>query len=267
MQSISARWRNRQCSGSAGFEECTAGEGEVTCQPALIAACLAIAANLLGGCSDAPMTGAHENAAAPAEIGKRSSAHTGNANLGEHFASAALDDNGLGQIRGGLDAGPGVVMSFAFQEATYINGNLAQSIVVPTITVSPSTGTISTASTSSAGSALPPSGLGITAAPVAANSAVSSIVLSGTGPGAVQLQVSPPAPAIQSLMNSGLTSVVSTLGSGGITNVISNTASNQHVQQTITAQIGVTGLSQLLQQQGVLSSVMSRMTAANSQFR
>ena len=239
----------------------------MTCQPALIAACVVIAATVLGGCSDAPAIRAHENTAAPTVTGRPAAAHTANASLGEHFASAALDDRGLGQIRGGLDAGPGVVMSFAFQEATYINGNLAQSIVVPTITGSPATGAASVASTGSAGNALSPSGLGTTAAPVAANTTISSIVLGGTSAGTVQVQVSPPAPVIQSLMNSGMTSVVSNLGSGGITNVISNTASNQRVQQVITAQIGVTGLSQLLQQQGVLSTMMNRLTAANSQFR
>src|SRR6266852_4899432 len=89
-QSISTRWRNRQCSALAGFEECTLGECEVTCQPALIAAWVAIAASLLGGCSDAPSIRAHENTAAPAETGKRAAIHAANANLGERFASAAL---------------------------------------------------------------------------------------------------------------------------------------------------------------------------------
>src|SRR5260370_21183746 len=94
-QSISTLWRNRQCSGLAGFEECTAGEGEVTCQPALIAACVVIAATVLGGCSDAPAIRAHENTAAPTVTGRPAAAHTANASLREHFASAALDDRGL----------------------------------------------------------------------------------------------------------------------------------------------------------------------------
>jgi hypothetical protein len=41
---------------------------------------------------------------------------------------------------------------------------------------------------------------------------------------------------------------------------------DQLVQQMITANIGVTGLSQAMQQ-SVASTVMGRVTAANSQFR
>jgi hypothetical protein len=65
--------------------------------------------------------------------------------IDERFASAAMDDRRLGEIRGGLDAGRGVVVSFSFREATYVNHNLAQSIVVPTMTISPSTGATSVA--------------------------------------------------------------------------------------------------------------------------
>jgi ABC-type proline/glycine betaine transport system permease subunit len=63
-----------------------------------------------------------------------------------------------------------------------------------------------------------------------------------------------------------LTSVVSSLGGGGVTNHISNAANNQLVQQVITANIGITGLGHAIQQ-GVASAVMSRVQAANAQFR
>jgi hypothetical protein len=79
-------------------------------------------------------------------------------------------------------------------------------------------------------------------------------------------QISSPATAIQSLANNGMTSVVSSLGGGGVTNVVSNSANNQLVQQMITANIGITGLSQALQQ-STASTVLSRVAAANSQFR
>jgi hypothetical protein len=64
-----------------------------------------------------------------------------------------------------------------------------------------------------------------------------------------------------------MTQIASALGGGGLTNVISNTANNQLVQQVIAANIGITGLSQALQSQGVASTVMNRLTSATSQFR
>jgi hypothetical protein len=76
--------------------------------------------------------------------------------------------------------------------------------------------------------------------------------------------VSSPALAIQSILNNGMTSVVSNLGAG-VTNTISNAANNQLIQQVITANIGITGLSQTIQQN--VASTASRLVAANSQFR
>jgi hypothetical protein len=72
--------------------------------------------------------------------------------------------------------------------------------------------------------------------------------------------------AVQSLVNSGMTSVVSSLGGRGVTNTITNAANNQLVQQVITANFNITGLSQTIQQ-SVASTVLSRVTAANAQFR
>jgi hypothetical protein len=132
-------------------------------------------------------------------------------------------------------------VNFSFQEATYVNHNLAQSIVVPTMTVSPGSGTGTAAMAS--GSALAP--IGNIATQVRANS---------------------PTLAIQSILNNGMTSVVSNLGGGGVTNTVSNAANNQLIQQVITANIGITGLSQTIQQ-NVASTVASRLAAANSQFR
>ncbi len=63
-----------------------------------------------------------------------------------------------------------------------------------------------------------------------------------------------------------MTSVVTSLGNNGVTNVISNAANNQLVQQLITANINISGLSQTIQQ-GVASTVLNRVQAATSQFR
>jgi hypothetical protein len=72
--------------------------------------------------------------------------------------------------------------------------------------------------------------------------------------------------AVQSILNSGMTQVVTSVGGGGVTNLISNTANNQLVQQLITANINISGFSQTVQQ-SVASTVMSRVQAAASQFR
>jgi len=133
-------------------------------------------------------------------------------------------------------------MNFSFQEATYINHNLTQSIIVPTMTISPSS-----------------------------TSAAAAMTAAGTSPiggiaSTAQMQVSAPTQVVQSVVNDGMTSIVSSGGAGGVTNHISNTANNQLVQQMITANIGITGLGQAIQQ-GVASTVMSRVQAANAQFR
>lgn len=206
----------------------------------LFASCAAIAASVLEGCSDSGVM--TTGAAAPVRPTEQ---RAGKATLGGTFASAALDDRSLGAIRGGLNTGSGLVVNFSFQEATYVNHNLTQNIVVPTVTVSPGSGSA-------------------VAAGISSGATPSSVAL--TGSGMTQVQVSSPALAVQSLVNNGMTSVVSSLGGGGVTNTITNAANNQLVQQVITANINVTGLSQTIQQ-SVASTVLGRVAAANAQFR
>ena len=169
--------------------------------------------------------------------------------IGKVFAKVALDDQELGGIRGGLSIGSGVVLNFAFQEATFVNHNLTQNIVIPTITVSPGSSTASVA-----GVTVPGGGV--------SNFSPNSVA----GVGALGTPVSSPALAVQSILNSGMTQVVSSIGGGGVTNLISNTANNQLIQQVITANINISGLSQTVQQ-SVASTVLSRVQAATSQFR
>lgn len=172
------------------------------------------------------------------------------ASLAESVAQVALDDHNLSQIRGGLSVGSGIVVNFAFQEATYVNHNLTQSIVVPTITVSPGSSTASIGGVSVGGT----------------TSGFSPGAVAGIGNAATQVPVSTPALAVQSIVNNGMTSIVSGVGGGGVTNVISNAANNQLVQQMITANIGITGLSHQIQQ-SVASTVLNRVQAATAQFR
>jgi hypothetical protein len=205
----------------------------------LLTICVTVAAGCLAGCYDSRIVAPGEPIARAAKTADHAAVQPANAAIGERLAATALDDSQLGEVRGGFSPGSGMVVNFSFQEATYVNHNLAQSIVVPTMTVSPGTGTAAMAS----GSALAP--IGNIATQVRANS---------------------PTLAIQSILNNGMTSVVSNLGGGGVTNTVSNAANNQLIQQVITANIGITGLSQTIQQ-NVASTVASRLAAANSQFR
>ena len=208
----------------------------------LLTVCVAVAAGAVAGCSDSRIATSGEPIAQAAKIADRATVQPANTALGERLAAAALDDSQLGEIRGGMSTSSGLVVNFSFQEATYVNRNLAQNIVVPTMTISPGSAT------------------GVVGTVTASGSALTPFVAT-----AKQAQVSSPAMAIQSILNNGMTSVVSNLGAG-VTNTISNAANNQLIQQVITANIGITGLSQTIQQ-NVASTVASRLAAANSQFR
>jgi hypothetical protein len=208
-------------------------------KPILLAGGAIIAAGVLAGCSDSRIKASAETTAASPYTEHRVADRPAKTPVGQLFANAALDDRQLGGIRGGMSTGSGMVVNFSFQEATYVNHNLTQSIIVPTMTISPGS-TSASAATMTAG-------------------------IAGIGTTAAQVQVGTPSQVVQSVVNSGMTSVVSSLG-GGVTNHITNAANNQLVQQVITANIGITGLSQAIQQ-GVASTVMSRVQAANAQFR
>jgi hypothetical protein len=209
----------------------------------LLKVCVTLAASCLAGCYDSRIVAPAEPTAPAAKTADHAAVQPANAAIGERLAATAMDDSQLGEVRGGFSTGPGMVVNFSFQEATYVNHNLAQSIVVPTMTVSPGSATGTAVTATASGSALVP-----------------------IGNLATQVQASSPTLAIQSILNNGMTSVVSNLGGGGVTNTIGNTANNQLIQQMITANIGITGLSQTIQQ-NVASTVASRLVAANSQFR
>src|SRR5204863_8244913 len=131
-----------------------------------------IAAIVLAGCSDSRITASADSTAAPPQTERRVAAQPAKTPVGQRFADAALDDRQLGGIRGGMSTGSGMVVIFSFQEATYVNHNLTQSIIVPTMTILPGS--------------------------------------------ASQAQVSAPSQVVQSVVNNGMTSVVSSLGGGGV---------------------------------------------------
>ena len=214
----------------------------------LLAGFAAIAFGALGGCSDSRIAAVGDGIAS-AQGENHKDDQPAPAAIGKAFANVALNDQELGGIRGGLSVGSGVVLNFAFQEATFVNHNLAQNIVIPTITVSPGSTTASVA-----GVTVPGGGV--------SNFSPNSVA----GVGNLATPVSSPGLAVQSILNSGMTQVVSSVGGGGVTNLISNTANNQLVQQMVTANINISGLSQTIQQ-SVASTVLSRVQAATAQFR
>jgi hypothetical protein len=207
---------------------------------ALFAFGIVTAASLLAACSEDRIAAPAADAVPAVKPSDEAAVPPAPTDIRERVANAALDDQSLGEIRGGLSTGSGVVMNFSFQEATYVNNNLTQSIVIPTVTVSPGSNTTAMANSFSPGAIAP----------------VGNIV---------QAQVSSPAQAVQSIVNNGMTTIVGSLSKGGITNVIGNTANNQLIQQVITANIGITGLSQAMQQ-SVASTAMGHLAAANAQF-
>ena len=207
---------------------------------ALFAFGIVTAASLLAACSEDRIAAPTADAVPAVKPSDEAAVPPAPTDIRERVANAALDDQSLGEIRGGLSTGSGVVMNFSFQEATYVNNNLTQSIVIPTLTVSPGSNTTAMANSFSPGAIAPAGNI-------------------------VQAQVNSPAQAVQSIVNNGMTTIVGSLSKGGITNVIGNTANNQLIQQVITANIGITGLSQAMQQ-SVASAAMGHLAAANAQF-
>jgi hypothetical protein len=141
-------------------------------------------------------------------------------------------------------------VNFAFQEATYVNHNLTQNIVIPTLTVSPGSSTANVAGMTMSG----------------AVSSFSPNSVTATSNPAVQAATNSPALGLQSIVNNGMTSIMSNVSGGSVSSVIGNTANNQLVQQMINANINISGLSQTIQQ-SVASTVVGRVQAATSQFR
>ncbi|MGE3781817.1 MAG: hypothetical protein AB7H71_03615 [Alphaproteobacteria bacterium] len=152
----------------------------------------------------------------------------------------------MSSIRGGFTGSSGVVVSFSFREATFVNDSLVQGVIVPTFTVSPNSPAAAVITTTAAGTVLP-----------------SALTAGNT---ANQVALTSSATAVQSTINDGFTRILSSLGAGGISNAISNSANNQLVRQVITANIDVAGLPKLLEP-SLAATLVSRLQAANAQFR
>jgi len=93
--------------------------------------CVAVAAGALAGCSASGIATSNEPIARAAKTLDRAAVPPANTALGERLAATALDDSQLGGIRGGLSTSSGLVVNFSFQEATYVNHNLAQALSCP----------------------------------------------------------------------------------------------------------------------------------------
>jgi len=245
-------------------------------RPALLfAVCAAFNAGILSGCSELRFTSAGGSGASsaptalssatqptkaqttaqaepqPATPVDRKQPQLAKSALNSLFAKIALNDGELSGIRGGLNTGSGVVVNFSFQQATFVNHALTQTIVLPTITISPGSSTVA--------------GAGVSSGPVQTGSFMpNTVALSGNA--TIQLPVNPPTTTVQTIINNGLTSIVSDVGANGVANVIGNRANNQLIQQVTNANIDISGLSRAIQQ-GVTSTVLGRVQAATAQFR
>lgn len=218
----------------------------------LLTALAVIAASLLGGCSDKIVGTVDWNGSPPVVPTDRGSHQmlaqsapappASSRDVKRRLARLALDKSSLSTVRGGYDLGAGVTVNFAFQQATYVDHNLAQNVVIPNLTISPGQAGGLVAS----GNVMPPS---ISSATVVAN-------------GAVQSQVNVANSTLQALANSGMATIVGG-SNGGVTTTLANTANNQLIQQMTTVDIGVTGLSKMLQQ-NVASSVLGRIAGPNA---
>jgi hypothetical protein len=219
-------------------------------------ACVFGAAGLLQGCADPGMANVATVGAMPAKTSNRTPVAT---DPGKQLASLAIGDAQLGDVRGGVDLGPGIVLNFSFQQATFVNNDLVQNIVVPTITITPGAGMASVASDPLAASAgirpnvNVPSLAGLSLSGPTRNASAATISSTVLGNGTIQAQINP-----ATLVNNGVTSIVSTIGGGGLTNIVGNTANNQLVQQMTTVDVGISGLSQLLQQ-SVSTTILNRL--------
>lgn len=227
---------------------------------------------LLGGCSAGPFAAMQTPAPGPALSARSQS--------GQLLASAALDNGQLGAIRGGFDTGSGAELRFAFQEATYVNRNLVQTVVLPTITLAgnvTSGGFVPNTATTSAATPtpLPAPDAGLPSAgdvPITVLSAGATsrpnlstpYVASGSRPSFSWINLDSGStrtgsvtPMAASLGDAGATSIVTTLGGGGLSNIIGNTANGQLVQQVTRVDISTSGLSGLLQ--GARSPVLDNL--------
>ena len=256
----------------------------------LLIASAVVAASLLGGCSDKIIGVVDLDVEAPAHAVKQVSRQmpvkradppmarrqmpvkSADAPLAirrevqQRLASLALDDAKLSDaklsdVRGGYDASSGVTLNFAFQQATFVNHDLIENVVVPTLTISPGqTGGAATGGGAQSASSI--AGLSAFGIPGALSTTSGAGINSATvvTDNSVQTQVSVSNSTLQALVNSGLATVVGGgTGNGGVTSVLTNTGNNQLIQQMTTIDIGVSGLSKLMQQ-GVASSVMNRLT-------
>ncbi len=231
-----------------------------------------IAASLLGGCSDNIIGVIGPDAAAVARSPVLSpagmpTAHSetpalSNRDMKGQLASAALDDAKLSNVRGGYDSGSGVTLNFAFQQATFVNHNLTENVVIPTLTISPGqagTAVAGGAAAQLAGTVGSLGAFGIAGGlPSTSTSGVSTATIVANN--SVQTQVSVSNSTLQALVNSGLARVIGGGASaGGLTSVLANTANNQLIQQQTTIDIGVSGLSSMMHE-GVASAVLGRLT-------
>jgi len=143
----------------------------------------------------------------------------------------------LAAIRGGFDIGPTLSFDFAFQQIDTVNGALIQSVMVPTVTLTPSS-------------------VGVPVTVTNANGSTNTFT--STRDSNI---------ALSNVTNNGMTRIASNLGGSGISNVISNQANNAMVGVATTMNIGISGMSQWLAQQQINTNIQNSLYHSNSGFK
>lgn len=200
---------------------------------------VAVSAGLLAGCAASPvamMGGDHPVTAK--SVARESRPAADPAGRPVRVAALMLSDDALGQLRGGYDLSPGVIVNFGFQQATYVNNSLIQSVVVPTLTIAgnvvtyggPMVITTPNGSATFGTQGVKPAFTSFGGMP---GNGQSTILINGVA---------------QSSANGGLTQVITAIGGGSLTSVIKNQVNGQKIQQFTSMNIGITGLSHMLQQ-------------------
>lgn len=185
----------------------------------------------------------------------------------------ALNDTQLGNIRGGFDVSPNLTINFGFQQITSLDNKIISSIVVPNITISPTSGRFSSlnqfaglAKQSVKDATTSP----LTVPTVVASGAAQTKSVAAAQPQSVATAQTQSLPAnVQSVVAStqGATTVLNQISNGGFATIIGNTADNALIQHLTTIDISISGLTPLLAQGRSNAALVNALSLGSAQFR
>ena len=162
-----------------------------------------------------------------------------------------ISTNALAGIRGGFDFGHAFSISFGFKQEEAINGIIVKSIEVPTIDLT----AVAAAGTRQE---TPLSANNVQASVQVTDAAGNTQTVTPSANGAIN---------ISTHGNGGLTVINTQLSASGITNTTTNMANNTTTSVAATANIGISGLAQFLNQQQSFVNARTGMYYGGSPFK